>query len=123
MTALPCYLQASLAVSAMQLASREIMVSGHESGDFHPEVELAIANYYKKANARDKYLARLHRIVDRPGYGEEQSTREACVQPGTALLEKEQFAGRKYLWMAVQYGQFAGSNTASLENLVAKMRH
>src|ERR1700722_15161619 len=26
-----------------------------ESGDFHPEVELAIANYYKKANAPDKY--------------------------------------------------------------------
>ena len=76
-----------------------------------------------RANAGDKYLARLHRIVDRPGYGEEQSTREACVQLGTALLQQGQDAGRKYLWMAVQYGQVSGSKTASLEDLVAKMRH
>jgi CubicO group peptidase (beta-lactamase class C family) len=117
------YLMSELSAPSLDQEMEKLVKAFDESGDFHPEVELAIANYYKKANARDKYLARLHRIVDRPGYGEEQSTREACVQLGTALLEKEQLAGRKYLWMAVQYGQFAGSNTASLENLVAKMRH
>jgi len=54
--------------------------------------------------------------------GEEQSTREACVQLGTALLEDGKDLGRKYLWMAVQYGQSAGSKSESLENLVRKMR-
>jgi len=92
------------------------------SGDFHPEIELSIANYYENDGEQNKYLLRLHQIADRPGYGEEQATREACVGLGTSLLRRDQVeAGRKYLWMAAQYGKTSGSNTASLENLVARM--
>ena len=117
------YLLSRLSAPSLDQEMEKLVKAFDESGDFHPEVEFAIANYYKRAGAGDKYLARLHQIADRPGYGEEQSTREACVQLGTALLEKRQEAGRKYLWMAVQYGQVAGSKTSSLENLVAKMHH
>jgi CubicO group peptidase (beta-lactamase class C family) len=116
------YLLSELSDPSLDQEMEKLVKAFDESGDFHPEVELAIANYYKRAGAGDKYLARLRRIADRPGYGEEKATREACVQLGTALLEKGQEAGRKYLWMAVQYEQFSGSNTASLENIVAKMR-
>jgi hypothetical protein len=93
-----------------------------ESRDFHPDIELAIAGYYKRAGVQEKYLSRLHRIADRPGYGEESATREACVQLGTSLLENGKELGRKYLWMAVQYRQAAGSKTEALESLIAKMR-
>ena len=117
------YLLSELSDPSLDQEMEKLVKAFDESGDFHPDIELAIAKYYKRADVQDKYLARLHRIADRPGYGEEQSTREACVQLGTALLEKGQLAGRKYLWMAVQYGQFAGSNAASLDNLVTKMRH
>ncbi len=48
-----------------------------ESRDFHPEVDLAIAGYHKRAGQPDGYIARLHRIADRPGYGEERATRDA----------------------------------------------
>ena len=116
------YLLSQLAAPSLDQEMEKLVKAFDDSGDFHPEVELAIANHYKRANAGDKCLVRLHRIVDRPGYGEEQSTREACVQLGTALLQQGQDAGRKYLWMAVQYGQVSGSKTASLEDLIAKMR-
>jgi CubicO group peptidase (beta-lactamase class C family) len=115
------YLLSELSDSSLDQEMEKLVKAYDESGDFHPEIELAISSFYQRAGTQDKYLARLHRIADRPGYGEEQATREACVQLGTALLEKGQEAGRKYLWMAVQYGQFSGSNPASLENLVTKM--
>ncbi len=116
------YLLSELADPSLDQEMENLVKAHEESGDFHPDVELAIANYYKRAGAEGQYLAWLHRIADRPGYGEEKATREACVQLGTALLEKGQEAGRRYLWMAVEYGQHAGSNTASLEDIVGKMR-
>lgn len=101
----------------------EMLVKAYDdSRDFHPEVDLAIASYHRRAGDSGRYLARLHRIADRPGYGEERASRDACIQLGTALVDQGQAEGRKYLWMAVQYGQGAGSNTASLEQIVAKMR-
>jgi hypothetical protein len=117
------YLLSGLSDPSLDQEMEKLVKAFDESGDFHPDIELAIANYYNRAGVQDKYLARLHRIADRPGYGEEKSTREACVQLGTALLENGQEVGRKYLWMAVQYGQVSGSNTKSLENLVTKMHH
>jgi CubicO group peptidase (beta-lactamase class C family) len=92
-----------------------------ESRDFHPEVDLAIAVYHKRAGQHDGYIARLHRIADRPGYGEELATRDACTQLGTALLDQGQLAGRKYLWMAAQYAQGIGAKTSALDDIVAKM--
>lgn len=117
------YLLSELSDPSFDKEMEQLVKAFDESGDFQPEVEFGIANYYKKAGAQDKYLARLHRIADRPGYGEEQSTREACVALGTSLLRQSQVAGRKYLWMATQYGQVSGVNTASLDDLVAKMHH
>jgi hypothetical protein len=115
------YLLSELSDPSFDKEIEQLVKAFDESGDFHPELELGIANYYKRAGAQDKYLTRLHRIADRPGYGEEQSTREACVELGTSLLRKNQVTGRKYLWMATQYGQVSGVNTASLEDIVAKM--
>jgi len=117
------YLLAALSLPSLDKEMETAVKAYDESGDFHPDIELAIAGWYKRAGVREKYLSRLHRIADRPGYGEEQTTREACVQLGTALLENGQELGRKYLWMAVQYGQGVGSKTEALENLIAKMRH
>jgi CubicO group peptidase (beta-lactamase class C family) len=117
------YLLSELSDPSLDQEMERAIQAYDESGDFHPEIELAIANYYKRAGVREKYVARLHRIADRPGYGEEQATREACAQLGTVLLDAGQELGRRYLWMAVQYGQSVGSKTESLEGLVAKMRH
>jgi CubicO group peptidase (beta-lactamase class C family) len=117
------YLLATLSFPSLDQEMETAVKAYDESGDFHPDIELAIAGWYKRAGAREKYLSRLRRIADRPGYGEEQTAREACVQLGTTLLENGQELGRKYLWMAIQYGQGVGSKTEALENIITKMRH
>jgi len=116
------YLLSELSDPSFDGEMEQLVKAFDASGDFQPEVELGIAKFYKRAGAQDKYLARLHRIADRHGYGEEASTREACVELGTALVKKSQVTGRKYFWMATQYGQVSGANTPSLEDIVAKMR-
>jgi len=116
------YLLSELSDTSLDKEMDQLVQAFDGSGDFHPEVELSIANYYEKAGEQNKYLSRLHQIADRLGYGEEQATREACVGLGTSLLRKGQVeAGRKYLWMAVQYGKISGANATSLDNLVAKL--
>jgi len=116
------YLLSELSDTSLDKEIDQLVQAFDGSGDYHPEIELSIANYYEKAGEQDKYLSRLHQIADRPGYGEEQATRKACVGLGTSLLRRGQVeAGRKYLWMAVQYGKTAGANAASLDDLVAKM--
>ena len=76
------------------------------SGDFHPDVSLAIANYYEKIAHEAKGDAFLHQVADRTGYGELGSTRDACVRLGTKLLRTGKTEeGRKYLWMAARYAQ------------------
>jgi hypothetical protein len=114
------YLLSELADPSLDKGMEQLVKAFDESGDFHHDIDLAIAIFYKRAGAQDAYLARLHRIADRPGYGEEGPTRVACVELGTSLLEKGHMEGRKYLWMAAQYGQVSGSNTSSLEDLVCK---
>lgn len=116
------YLLAQLAHPSLDSRMQQAVKAYDASGDFHPEVDLAIANDYKRSGNQAQYLARLRRIADKPGYGEEQSTRDACTQLGTALLDSGQELGRKYLWMAVQYGQSAGASTEALDALTMKMR-
>jgi len=117
------YLLSELSGPSLDQEMESLVKAFDLSGDFHPEVELAIAGFYQRQGAQDRYVARLHRIADTPGYGEERSTREACTRLGTALLEQGQEIGRKYLWMAVEYGQIVGSTEESQQGIIAKMRH
>ena len=76
------------------------------SGDFHPDISLAIANYYGKTGKPAKRDVFLRQIADRIGYGEEGATRDACVRLGTELLRSgKPEEGRRYLWMAARYAQ------------------
>ena len=76
------------------------------SGDFHPDVSLAIANYYGKTGEPAKRDQFLRQIADRIGYGELGSTREACVRLGAELLRSGKTEeGRRYLWTAARYAQ------------------
>ena len=76
------------------------------SGDFHPDVSLAIANYYGKVGQPAKCDAFLRQIADRAGYGEQGATRDACVRLGTELLRSGKTEeGRKYLWTAARDAQ------------------
>jgi hypothetical protein len=76
------------------------------AGAFHPDVSLAIADYYGKTGEQDQRDKFLRQIADRIGYGEEAATRDACVRLGTELLRSGKPAeGRRYLWMAARYAQ------------------
>ncbi len=72
------------------------------SGDFHPDISLAIANYYGKTGEPAKRDVFLRQIADHMGY-EGGATRDACVRLGTELLRSGKTEeGRKYLWRAVR---------------------
>jgi len=93
------------------------------AGDFHPDVSLAIADYYGKtgeqAAKRDVFL---RQIADRIGY-EEGSTRDACVRLGAELLRSGKTEeGRKYLWMAARYAQTKGESVESQERIVRGLK-
>lgn len=76
------------------------------AGAFHPDISLAIADYYGKTSERGKRDVFLRQIADRVGYGEARATRDACVRLGTELLRSgKSEEGRRYLWMAAQYAQ------------------
>jgi CubicO group peptidase (beta-lactamase class C family) len=76
------------------------------SGAFHPDVSLAIADYYGKSGERGKRDAFLRQIADRIGYGEEAATRDACVRLGTGLIRSGKAEeGRRYLWKAARDAQ------------------
>jgi hypothetical protein len=73
---------------------------------FHPDISLAIADYYAKTGEQDKRDVFLRQIADRVGYGEQGATRNACVRLGTELLRSgKREEGRRYLWMAARYAQ------------------
>src|SRR5216684_8208751 len=55
------YLLSELSDPSLDQEMEKLVKAFDESEDFHPEIELAMANYYKRAGAPDKYLARLHR--------------------------------------------------------------
>jgi len=77
-----------------------------ESGAFHPDISLAIADYYEKTGDDAKRDAVLRDIADRTGYGEAGATRDACIRLGTELLRRGKTEeGRRYLWMAARYAQ------------------
>jgi hypothetical protein len=93
------------------------------AGDFHPDISLAIANFYEKAGGqtakRDAYL---RQIADRPGY-EEGSAREACARLGAELLRSGKIEeGRKYLWMAARHAQRSGASLEAQERIVRSLR-
>ena len=94
-----------------------------ESGAFHPDISLAIATYYGKTGEQAKCDRFLRAITDRPGYGEEKATRDACVRLGTELLRSGKTEeGRKYLWMAARYAQTSGENVQSQERIVQGLK-
>ncbi len=91
------------------------------TGDFHPDVSLAIANYYEKTGESAKRDVFLRQIADRVGYGDEGATRDACVRLGTELLRSGKTEeGRKYLWMAARYAQTI--DPESLERIVQSLK-
>ena len=93
------------------------------SGDFHPDVSLAFADYYGKIGEQAKRDVFLRQIADRSGYGEAGSTRDACVRLGTDLLRSGKTEeGRKYLWMAARYAQTVGANVEAQERIVRGLR-
>ncbi len=93
------------------------------AGDFHPDISLAIADYYGKTGEQAKRDVFLRQIADRIGYGEEGATRDACVRLGTELLRSGKTEeGRKYLWMAARYAQTSGANVESLEPIVKSLK-
>jgi CubicO group peptidase (beta-lactamase class C family) len=92
------------------------------SARFHPDLSLAIANYYRDIGEQQEYLSNLQDAVTRRGYGEEASARQACVDLGLLRIRAgfEQ-DGRALLWRAAQDAR-AVESPAYQSNLVAKMR-
>jgi CubicO group peptidase (beta-lactamase class C family) len=92
------------------------------AGDFHPDISLAIANYYGKIGEPAKRDAFLRQIADHMGY-EGGATRDACVRLGAELLRSGKTEeGRKYLWRAVRDAQAKGEKVESQERLVRALK-
>jgi hypothetical protein len=92
-------------------------------GDFHPDISLAIADYYGKTGEQTKRDVFLRQIADRIGYGEVGATRDACVRLGAQLLRRGKTEeGRRYLWMAARYAQTSGLNIESQERIVRGLK-
>jgi CubicO group peptidase (beta-lactamase class C family) len=63
------------------------LVAAHdESSAFHPDIILAIANYYQKLGDLKQCDQFLRQIADSIGWGEQGSTRDACIRLGTQYL-------------------------------------
>jgi CubicO group peptidase (beta-lactamase class C family) len=92
------------------------------AGDFHPDISLAIANYYGKTGEPAKRDVFLRQIADRMGY-EGGATRDACVRLGAELLRTGKTEeGRKYLWRAIRDARTKGENVESQERLVQALK-
>jgi hypothetical protein len=93
------------------------------AGAFHPEISLAIADYYGKTGEQAKGDVFLRQIADRIGYGEENATRDACVGLSTELLRSGKTEeGQKYLWMATLYAKTGGASIESQERLLQSLK-
>lgn len=93
------------------------------AGAFHPEVSLAIADYYGKTGERAKCDMFLRQVADRTGYGEQGATRDACVRLGKELLRSGKTEeGRKYIWMGAQYAKTSGENVEAQERIVQSVK-
>lgn len=94
------------------------------SGAFHPDISLAIADYYQKTGEQAKSEPFLREIADRTGYGEESATRDACVRLGAQLLRSGKTEeGRRYLWMAALYTRTTGGSVESQEQIVRSLKN
>jgi hypothetical protein len=92
------------------------------SGDFHPDISLAIANYYGRIGEPTKSAVFLRQIADYPGY-EAGATREAYVRLGAELVQSGKTEeGRRYLWRAVRDAQTKGEKLESQERLVRALK-
>lgn len=93
-----------------------------EARDFHPDISLAIAEYYGKTGEPSRREALLREIADRVGYGEQGATRDACVAFGTALLRSGKTEeGRRYVWRAAGYAKTVGASVESQERIVRSL--
>jgi hypothetical protein len=91
------------------------------SGAFHPDISLAIADYYGKAGDTAKRDAFLRDIADRVGYGEQGATRDACVRLGTELIRNGKTEeGRRYVWTAARSAQTV--EPGSLQRIVQGLK-
>jgi CubicO group peptidase (beta-lactamase class C family) len=92
------------------------------AGDFHPDISLAIANYYGKNGEPAKRDVFLRQIADHMGY-EGGATREAYVRLGAELLRSGKTEeGRRYLWRTVRDAQAKGENVEAQERLVQALK-
>ena len=92
------------------------------SGDFHPDISLAIANFYEKTGKPAKRDEFLRQIADHMGY-EAGATRDACVRLGAELLRSGKTEeGRKYVWRAVRDAQAKGEKVEVQERLVRALK-
>lgn len=93
-----------------------------KSGDFHPDISMAIANYYGKTGEPAKRDRFLRQIADHRGY-EGGAPQDACIRLGTELLRRGKKAeGRKYLWRAVRDAQTQGENVETQEQIVQALK-
>jgi CubicO group peptidase (beta-lactamase class C family) len=117
------YLLSGLADPAFSGEMDSLAAAYRGAGDFHPDISLAIANYYEKTGEKAERELFLRHIADRTGYGEEKATRDACVRLGTELLRSGKTEeGRKYLWMAALYAKAIGENVKSQERIVESLK-
>jgi CubicO group peptidase (beta-lactamase class C family) len=92
------------------------------SGDYHPDISLAIANYYEKTGETAKQHDFLRQVADRPGY-EAGASREARTKLGAALLKNgNREEGRKYLWSVVRDAKLRGESVEAQEELVQTLK-
>jgi CubicO group peptidase (beta-lactamase class C family) len=93
-----------------------------EAGDFHPDISLAIANYYDKTGDPAKRDDFLRQTADHMGY-EGGAPRDACARLGAELLRSGKTEeGRKYLWRLVREAQARGEKVEAQERLVQALK-
>lgn len=105
------------------LAEMDSLVEAYkESCDFHPDISMAIANYYEKVDRPDRRDLFLRQVADHMGY-ETGPSREACVRLGAALLRGGKTEeGRRYLWRAVRDAQAKGEKTEAQQRLIDSLK-
>ena len=95
------------------------------AGAFHPDISLAIANYYGKTGEQVKRDKFLRQIADRIGYGEEGATRMLAsnLAPNSFEAESDKKVEGTYGWLQDMRSQWTlhlsnGSCRASNSNFL-----
>lgn len=90
--------------------------------DFHPDISMAIANYYDKIGEPAKRDIFLRQVADHLGY-EGGAPRDACARLGAELLRTGKAEeGRKYLWRIVRDAQARGEKVEAQERIVQGLK-